>query len=161
MSDFDTIQKTVIEVTIFHRKSDAIHDWNLEQIIGEMNEGCFVGGYEMLPSTDVPAEKVREELLAIGNDGKFFEGERQEFDYLDDEPDRDRFDACSYILWRYDWHRIGGLHDRTGWTHIGDEAWVDVMLGQDLRFTHRLVIEFESGTHTVIRVELIGPPVGV
>lgn len=139
-----TIRKTVIEVTVFHHPSDDLETWGIERIIGELNDGYLIGGFRIFPSEDITHNAMDAHLVDLCNN----------------RADRNRFEACACILSHYDWDRIGGMKDKTGWTHIGDEAWVDVKLGQADRFTHRLVIEFEPDTHTVIRAELLGPPVG-
>ena len=42
-------------------------------VLEEMNYGSMIGDSSIESIVDVPAEKVEDELLAIGNDGTFFD----------------------------------------------------------------------------------------
>ena len=44
-----------------------------EAVLYEMNEGSMIGSIKTLAPGTIPANRVREELLAIGNDGTFFD----------------------------------------------------------------------------------------
>lgn len=67
------IVRTTILVTVLHHRSDAVADWDIQTVIGEMNEGCVVGSSELLGSLDVTAPMLVDALQAVGNDGSFFD----------------------------------------------------------------------------------------
>lgn len=53
--------------------SDMIHATSVEAILEEMHRGEMIGDASLDSIDDVPANKIKEELLAIGNDGTFFD----------------------------------------------------------------------------------------
>lgn len=70
----EKIIKTVLTITVLHNESDDIATWDLDEIFGEMNEGCIIGGpLEVTSSQEVSSSKVCEELKLLGNDGSFFD----------------------------------------------------------------------------------------
>lgn len=69
------IIKTIIQVTVLHDEN-AVPPTRmcLGDIAQEMDEGCFVGNYEVVSSDPLENDQVvLDELLAVGNDGTFFE----------------------------------------------------------------------------------------
>lgn len=79
------IKKTTITFTVLHRADDYPND---EEIWGEMDnpydgelgylmkeawDGGMVGMESDAVTVDVPEDQVRGELLAMGNDGTFFD----------------------------------------------------------------------------------------
>lgn len=67
------ICKTTILLTILHEEADDVLSWDIQQIAGELNEGCIVGSMEEATSEEVPEASVKQELWLVGNDGTFFE----------------------------------------------------------------------------------------
>lgn len=75
------VQKHRIEVVVLSRREDSNYIRNasedergLERIEQEISTGSCIGTVRYLGCEDVPEESLEEELLAIGNDGDFFEG---------------------------------------------------------------------------------------
>jgi hypothetical protein len=66
------IRKDTIVVTILRPADIPLPD-TLEGMGEFIDSGDGVGSFTVSTSTDVPANAVREELLAVGNDGSFFE----------------------------------------------------------------------------------------
>jgi len=62
------VHKTVVTITVLH--TEPLGD--LVDVLGEMEYGNAIGGETERVHVDLPAESVREELLALGNDGEFF-----------------------------------------------------------------------------------------
>ncbi|BAI96684.1 hypothetical protein Sj15T_09870 [Sphingobium sp. TA15] len=69
------IHKIVLQVTILLDRSDRprLYSMGLENIAREMDEGGFVGMVSTLSDQPLKPGDVHEELLAIGNDGCFFD----------------------------------------------------------------------------------------
>jgi hypothetical protein len=67
------IIKTKILVTVLHRDNLDPCQMNLAEIAAEMDDGEFVGMVEDLGSRELDPRVVQQELLALGNDGMFFE----------------------------------------------------------------------------------------
>ncbi len=65
------ISKTVYMVTVFHDKKTP--PYSAEVALEEMNDGAMVGSVEHMYTVDVPKKNLKNELIDIGNDGKFFE----------------------------------------------------------------------------------------
>lgn len=65
------IVKTVITFTVLHRADNPITD--LETALYEANEGDAVGWETDCTSEPVDPEQVVNELVALGNDGLFFD----------------------------------------------------------------------------------------
>jgi hypothetical protein len=68
----DTIVKTTITVTVLHRAADVLPS-SLKDVLYEMDEGFAVGWQTGRVSETVPADQVETELIAVGNDGAFFD----------------------------------------------------------------------------------------
>lgn len=73
------IVKTKIVLTVLHDRSTCdygVEDFDdLRDVLQEMDDGEFIGTYEVVSVEDVEADKVKDELRAIGDDGTFFEEE--------------------------------------------------------------------------------------
>ena len=54
-----------------------------EKALSEIDDGCWIGCQIVGPVENIPDDKVRDELLAIGNDGTFFD------DVLNDDAEDD------------------------------------------------------------------------
>lgn len=67
--------KTVIEVIVLSRRGDVApcEFAELSDVLEAMNTGQFVGTSATRSVHVVPADLAREELLAVGNDGRFFD----------------------------------------------------------------------------------------
>ena len=65
------IVKTVITFTVLHRADNVISD--LETALYQANEGDAVGWETGCTSELVDPERVVDELVALGNDGLFFD----------------------------------------------------------------------------------------
>lgn len=64
----------------------------------EMDEGGYIGTHSVGTSEVIPTDKVRDELLAVGNDGTFFDNEDDgEFKLLDLEPPLMASSKCSIL----------------------------------------------------------------
>jgi hypothetical protein len=70
-----SIKKVILEVVVLLPDSDAdtLSGMSLSQIDEEMSTGSWIGMTSQTSVEDVPPAKLRDELLAIGNDGTFFE----------------------------------------------------------------------------------------
>lgn len=68
----DSIVKTTITITLLHRADNPMDSHNIEQVLWEMSEGDAVGWETDRTTKPVPAERVEAELIALGNDGTFF-----------------------------------------------------------------------------------------
>lgn len=68
-----TIQKTTFVVTILHYADDAPtgHE-SMEQVAREMEDGAWIGQFELKRTVGVHPRRVNLELLELGNDGSFF-----------------------------------------------------------------------------------------
>lgn len=79
------ISKIVLRVTLLAQDDSldesvtSVDSMSLESLARAMDEGDLIGTYSIESSEEVPDDKVRDELLAVGNDGTFFD------DYLVDE----------------------------------------------------------------------------
>jgi len=67
------IVKTVITFTVLHRADNPMTDYSIDQVLSETNEGDAVGWETDRTSQTIPPEQVVDELIALGNDGTFFE----------------------------------------------------------------------------------------
>lgn len=76
------IVKTTITITVLHRDDNAMTDHDIEEVLYEMRDGEAVGWETGRVTEPVPAEKVYDELVALGNDGEFFDD-----DFFDDDDD--------------------------------------------------------------------------
>lgn len=66
------IVKTTITVTLLHRADNALGD-DLDDVLYEMREGDAVGWETNRVTEPVAADQVEGELIALGNDGTFFD----------------------------------------------------------------------------------------
>lgn len=72
------IYKATITVTVFldepskEQASNLLSALSLERLAQEMDEGLMVGQSALTSIARVSREQLRGELLAIGNDGEFF-----------------------------------------------------------------------------------------
>ncbi len=67
------IQKTTITLTVLHPAGERPDKWGLEQIAYEINDGAWLGRTAHVSTVPVPKKSLRDECLALGNDGTFFE----------------------------------------------------------------------------------------
>lgn len=67
------VQKSVFTVTVLHTEGDApTGHTSAEEIASRINED-WIGSVSHTTTVDVPVDEVRDELLAMGNDGEFFD----------------------------------------------------------------------------------------
>jgi hypothetical protein len=70
-----TVYKHVFTLIVYSEGDPLNNEWDMDDIMYEMDTGCLIG-YTKLESVEaVPPERVKEDLLAIGNDGTFFDDE--------------------------------------------------------------------------------------
>lgn len=67
------IVKTTITTTVLHREDNPMTDHDIEEVLYEMREGEAVGWETGRVTETVAAEHVLDELVALGNDGTFFD----------------------------------------------------------------------------------------
>ncbi|MDF0491470.1 hypothetical protein PX699_16835 [Sphingobium sp. H39-3-25] len=74
------IRKITLEVTILLERCDEARfsTLSLAEIAQEMDDGAFIGAMPSHLSEDVPLDRLEEELLALGNDGSFFDYLRED-----------------------------------------------------------------------------------
>lgn len=65
------IRKTTFTFTVLHREDAPLAD--IEDVLREASDGHAVGAVADVHSTNLPTEAVRAQLLALGNDGTFFD----------------------------------------------------------------------------------------
>lgn len=68
------IMKTTITLTILHHKDSDIQNMSLADIVYQIDDGDCIGDAKNVTTEPVPEDKVNDELLAMGNDGSFFDG---------------------------------------------------------------------------------------
>lgn len=81
------IYKVTIELPLLARANSAeelrrqLANMTIEDVIHEVNEGAdMIGGNRAIKEIEhVPAEEVENELLAVGNDGTFFEDDMDDW----------------------------------------------------------------------------------
>jgi hypothetical protein len=66
------IQKTTLTFTVLHPATDDLEEMPIEAIWNECDGGAFVGACTERIKTDVSDRAVKKELMALGNDGEFF-----------------------------------------------------------------------------------------
>lgn len=71
------VYKTVVEVTLLTTYEDVAHG-TLEEMISEAASGEAVLGYTVTECYALPESEIRQELIALGNDGEFFEEDSEE-----------------------------------------------------------------------------------
>ena len=64
--------KTVITLTVIHDSTLPIDCMELSHIAREMEEGEVIGAMTQASSTPIPDGEIRRGLMAVGNDGEFF-----------------------------------------------------------------------------------------
>jgi len=77
----DQVYKVVLRLPLLARAKSAdelrrtLSNMTIEQVIAEIDEGIdMIGGTRSIESIEhVPRSEVESELLAVGNDGTFFE----------------------------------------------------------------------------------------
>lgn len=72
------ISKTTLTFTVLHR-SDQPLSRDIGEILEETDTGHAVGWETNRVTVSVPANKVRDELLALGNDGEFFDDDDDDY----------------------------------------------------------------------------------
>ncbi len=72
MKHMTEISKTVITFTVLHRTDEPLPD-SIDAVLEETDSGNAVGWETARVTEGVPEDALRDELLALGNDGKFFE----------------------------------------------------------------------------------------
>jgi hypothetical protein len=50
----------------------------VDDITYELDSGAMIGYTELLSTEKVPPERIKEDLMAIGNDGTFFQDTEEE-----------------------------------------------------------------------------------
>lgn len=66
------IIKSTFTLTVLHDEKDNVTDIPPALLIKRINDGPMVATAQHIASTPLPANKVKDELIAIGNDGTFF-----------------------------------------------------------------------------------------
>lgn len=69
------IKKTVFQVVVLHEDEYDVESWDISEVIPEMQSGAIIGQSSVISSSTVDESVVVSELVAIGNDGTFFEYE--------------------------------------------------------------------------------------
>lgn len=72
MSGREGIAKTTVTITVLHRAENILGP-DIEDVLYEMNEGDAVGWETNRTTVPVPADRVFDELVELGNDGIFFD----------------------------------------------------------------------------------------
>ena len=73
------INKTVLQMTVLHHHDFDPAAISLAQLAYELDDGeCIGGDLVAVTSENVPRHKLEDELMAVGNDGSFFELEDAE-----------------------------------------------------------------------------------
>lgn len=68
----DNIVKTTITITVLHR-AGGLDNMEIADVLYEMEQGEAVGWETGRTTEAVPTDKVQDELMALGNDGTFFD----------------------------------------------------------------------------------------
>jgi hypothetical protein len=76
------IKKITLTVTVLIDDNlsdvEAIGNYSLETIASEIEQGDWLGSWNVDSIDDVPDDKVQEECEALGNDGTFFGSDDEE-----------------------------------------------------------------------------------
>jgi len=67
------IAKTTITITALHRGDNPMTDHDINEVLYEMSDGEAVGWETGRVTEPVAVEQVPDELVALGNDGTFFD----------------------------------------------------------------------------------------
>jgi hypothetical protein len=81
------VVKTTITLTVYAPAEDAdrLRDASLETVLAEADDGGWIAGTAVKGGiAAVPADKLRQELVDIGNDGTFFDA-IDEYDGFEDD----------------------------------------------------------------------------
>jgi hypothetical protein len=70
-----TIYKTTFTVTVFSQDTPAVDLESLSAIEYAITEGDCIGDLAVASVEEVPEDTLRDELVAIGNDGTFFDND--------------------------------------------------------------------------------------
>ena len=68
----DQIKQTTFTLTVLHRADEDPTDLNIESVLQEIDSGSMIGQVDLGRQEDVPQNELQDRLLAIGNDGTFF-----------------------------------------------------------------------------------------
>lgn len=72
------IVKTTVTITVLHRADNPMTDHGIEEVLYEISEGDAVGWETGRGTVPVDPKDVRDELIALGNDGTFFDEDEDE-----------------------------------------------------------------------------------
>lgn len=75
-----TVQVVILSEDESLEKALGSDEWDLSAIEAAISDGDCIGTYSHEETQEVPASEVKMELIAIGNDGTFFD----DLDGLDD-----------------------------------------------------------------------------
>lgn len=73
--EMSKIYKHTIKVVILSETPELNGDWDLETVSELITNGSDIGTYGLESTEEVPRSKVKAELIAIGNDGTFFDSD--------------------------------------------------------------------------------------
>jgi hypothetical protein len=73
------IVKTRITITVLHRSDNPMTDHGIDEVLYEMSEGDAVGWETGRDTVPVDPNDVGAELIALGNDGTFFDEDEDEY----------------------------------------------------------------------------------
>jgi hypothetical protein len=72
----------LVEDDTLEQSVNSVQAMSLEQLAREMDEGTFIGTSVISASETIAPDQVEAELLAVGNDGTFF---NNDFTFADGE----------------------------------------------------------------------------
>lgn len=64
--------KTTFTITVLTEDSPVSDGVNIIDVVRDFTDGDSIGDVQRTSANEVPADKIKDELLAIGNDGTFF-----------------------------------------------------------------------------------------
>jgi hypothetical protein len=73
-----TIYKNVFTLIVYSEGYPLTKNWDVDDITYELDSGAMIGYTELLSTEKVPPERIKEDLMAIGNDGTFFQDTEEE-----------------------------------------------------------------------------------
>ena len=76
------IYKHTIKVVVLSETPELNGDWDLETISELITTGSDIGTYGLESTEEVPRSKVKAELIAVGNDGTFFDSDYTKTEFL-------------------------------------------------------------------------------
>ncbi|BBA65179.1 hypothetical protein [Xanthomonas phage XacN1] len=75
------VRKSVLQFVVYHTDDDKLENYTLLDILDECDTGNMIrGSVDTVLSELVPDESLKSELIAIGNDGTFFDYPNEETD---------------------------------------------------------------------------------